>query len=266
MAPSPQPRPLSVEDCPKTAGSMGELFDSVAQHYDFLNHLLSLGTDWWWRERVAASVRRRGPQRLLDLATGSGDLLRLLERRIPGLEEAWGVDVSPSMLAVARGKGLCRLLQADALALPFPDGSFDVVTVAFGLRNFPERGRAFAEMQRILRPGGAAFILEFSRPWAWLAPAYFFYLRSILPEIAHLFGAPREAYRYLASSIAAFPGAEELAEEMERAGFGSVRFQRLTGGVVALHEAEAGGVGAVPEQSDQSRRSSSGTNFVREAE
>ncbi|MDD4934006.1 MAG: class I SAM-dependent methyltransferase, partial [Methylacidiphilaceae bacterium] len=78
---------------------MGELFDSVAQHYDFLNHLLSLGTDWWWREKVAAVVRRRNPKRLLDLATGSGDLLRLLERRIPGLEEAWGIDVSPAMLA-----------------------------------------------------------------------------------------------------------------------------------------------------------------------
>ncbi len=233
---------------------MGELFDSVARHYDFLNHLLSLGTDWWWRARVATAVRRRRPKRLLDVATGSGDILRLLERRVSGLEEAWGVDVSPAMLAVARAKGLQRLLQADALALPFPDGSFDVVTVAFGLRNFSDRSRAFAEMRRILRPGGAAFILEFSRPWAWIAPAYFFYLRSILPEIARLFGAPREAYRYLASSIAAFPGAEDLAEEMERAGFGSVRFQRLTGGVVALHEADAGSAGAVSEQSDQSRR------------
>ncbi|VVM07233.1 demethylmenaquinone methyltransferase / 2-methoxy-6-polyprenyl-1,4-benzoquinol methylase [Methylacidimicrobium cyclopophantes] len=217
---------------------MGELFNSVAPRYDFLNHLLSCGIDRWWRKRVAAAVVRRRPKRLLDLATGSGDLLRLLERRLPSLEEAWGIDVSPSMLAMARMKGLCRLLQADALALPFQEGSFDVVTVAFGLRNFADRARGFAEMQRVLRPGGTAFILEFSRPWSWLAPAYFFYLEDLLPEIARLCGAPREAYQYLASSIAAFPQAKELAQEMERAGFRSVRFQRLTGGVVALHEGE----------------------------
>lgn len=217
---------------------MGELFDSVAPRYDFLNHLLSCGSDGWWRRKVAAAVCRHGPKRLLDLATGSGDLLRLLERRIAGLEEAWGIDVSPSMLAMARTKGLRHLLQADALALPFGDGSFDAVTVAFGLRNFADRGRGFAEMLRVLRPGGVAFILEFSRPWAWLAPAYFYYLERLLPEIARLCGGPREAYQYLASSIAAFPRPRDLAQEMERAGFRSVRFQRLTGGVVALHEGE----------------------------
>ncbi|QSR85861.1 class I SAM-dependent methyltransferase [Methylacidimicrobium sp. B4] len=217
---------------------MGELFDSVAQRYDFLNHLLSGGSDWRWRETVASAVGRCGPRRLLDLATGSGDLLWLLERRITTLEEAWGIDVSPSMLAVARSKGLHRLLQADALALPFPDGSFDVVTVAFGLRNFADRTRGFAEMRRVLRSGGSAFILEFSQPWAWLAPAYFFYLRKVLPEIARLLGAPREAYQYLAASILAFPRPEALAGEMERAGFAQVRFRRLTGGIVALHEGE----------------------------
>lgn len=217
---------------------MGDLFDSVAPRYDFLNRLLSCGTDRRWREKVAAVVRDRAPRRLLDLATGSGDLLRLLEQHIPTLEEAWGVDISASMLAVARAKGLRRLVQADALLLPFPDGSFDAVTVAFGLRNFPDRARGLAEMRRVLRPGGSAFILEFSRPWAWLAPAYFLYLGRLLPEIARLFGAPREAYRYLASSIAAFPGPQALAREMEDSGFRSVRFSRLTGGVVALHRGE----------------------------
>lgn len=246
-SPAPRPGPPSGQDGRRSAASsIGELFDSVAPRYDFLNHLLSGGSDWRWREKVASAVARRSPKRLLDLATGSGDLLRLLERRIPTLEETWGVDLSPSMLAVARAKGLRRLLQADALNLPFPDGSFDVVTVAFGLRNFADRLRGLAEMRRVLRPGGSVFILEFSRPRAWLAPAYFFYLQRILPEIARLFGAPREAYRYLASSIAAFPGAEELAEEMARAGFAGVRFQRWTGGVVALHEGVAGSAGASP--------------------
>ncbi len=235
---SPRPDPLPEESYARSADSMGELFDSVAQRYDFLNHLLSGGSDWRWRETVASAVGRCGPRRLLDLATGSGDLLRLLERRVTTLDEAWGIDVSSSMLAVARAKGLHRLLQADALALPFPDGSFDAVTVAFGLRNFTDRARGFAEMRRVLRPGGSAFILEFSRPRAWLAPAYFFYLRTILPEIARLFGAPGQAYRYLASSILAFPRPEVLAGEMEKAGFGPVRFRRLTGGIVALHEGE----------------------------
>ncbi|MGD9896937.1 MAG: bifunctional demethylmenaquinone methyltransferase/2-methoxy-6-polyprenyl-1,4-benzoquinol methylase UbiE [Candidatus Methylacidiphilaceae bacterium] len=234
------PRPNSVPEgvCPGPAGSIGELFDSVAPRYDFLNHLLSFGADRWWREKLVVTVRGRKPRRLLDLATGSGDLLRLLERHIEGLEEAWGVDVSASMLAMARNKGLRHLIQADALALPFAEGSFDAVTVAFGLRNFADRARAFAEMRRVLRPGGAAFILEFSRPWAWIAPSYFFYLEHLLPEIARFFGAPREAYQYLASSIAAFPRPEELAREMETAGFRLIRFLRLTGGIVALHEGE----------------------------
>jgi demethylmenaquinone methyltransferase/2-methoxy-6-polyprenyl-1,4-benzoquinol methylase len=142
------------------------------------------------------------------------------------------------MLQRARAKGALNLLTADALRLPFRTASYDAVTIAFGLRNFADRLAGLREMRRILRPGGHAYVLEFSHPAAGFAPLYFWYLRNIMPRYARLFTPEKGAYQYLGESIRAFPPQAQLAEMMRLAGFGSVQWQNLSLGIVALHIAE----------------------------
>lgn len=214
-----------------------EMFDRVARRYRLANAILSAGLDAWWRRRASAIVRGWAPRRVLDLATGSGDLARAIERACPAAEVT-GADFSPQMLAVARALGSRRLVQADALALPFAEGEFDAVTVAFGLRNMASWENALREMQRVLRPGGRLLVLDFSLPAGALRSVYRPYLHHVLPRLAGWLTGEPEAYRYLATSIEAFPSGAQLCALIEAAGFTAARAEPLSGGIVSLYLAE----------------------------
>lgn len=211
------------------------MFGRVAPRYDLLNHVLSANIDKLWRARAVRTVRPWLGGRVLDLACGTCDLLMAMERS--GASRAFGSDFCHPMLTAARKKRLrSPLFEADALALPLRDGSFDLITAAFGFRNFANYRRGLEEMLRALRPGGAAAILEFSTPPnPAIARAYGWYSTRVLPAIGGWLSGARDAYSYLPESVRRFPGAEELAAEMRDAGFSEVRFERMTFGVVALH-------------------------------
>ncbi|WP_228343195.1 bifunctional demethylmenaquinone methyltransferase/2-methoxy-6-polyprenyl-1,4-benzoquinol methylase UbiE [Candidatus Methylacidiphilum fumarolicum] len=214
---------------------VGKLFDKVASRYDFLNHFLSLGIDVLWRKRLAKKVADLKPSSLLDLATGSGDLLLAILKNSPTILRYYGVDISQEMLALAKEKGLDNLLIADASSLPFVESSFDVVTIAFGLRNFQDRMLALREIFRVLRPGGTLYVLEFSKPTAILRPFYLFYLQKLIPQLASFVGAPKDAYIYLAQSILDFPQPKELVGIFQNAGFDCCGFVPMTFGIVTIH-------------------------------
>jgi demethylmenaquinone methyltransferase/2-methoxy-6-polyprenyl-1,4-benzoquinol methylase len=218
------------------------MFGRVAGRYDLLNHLLSANLDRSWRRRTVQRVRHileKPEARVLDICCGTGDLLLALEAARGAA--VLGSDFCHPMLVAARrkiGSGGRRsvLFEADALRLPIRDGALDLITVAFGLRNFANYRDGLAEMRRVLRPGGQAAILEFSQPAnPWLARLYGFYSRRMLPAIGGLISGSREAYQYLPDSVRKFPDAASLADEMRRAGFVRVEFERMTGGIVTLH-------------------------------
>ena len=233
--PAPDPHGDLAHQSPE---AIAEMFGRVAPRYDFLNHALCGGSDVYWRWRLARIVAAQRPARVLDLATGSGDVLLALARHHAASETMVGADFCLPMLKEARAKSAPHLVAADALRLPFPDASFDAITIAFGLRNFADRAAGLREMRRVLRPGGRAHVLEFSHPVAPLAPIYFAYLRWVMPRYAQFFTKERGAYEYLADSIRAFPRQPELAEMMRGAGFSTARWTNLTFGIVALHVAE----------------------------
>jgi demethylmenaquinone methyltransferase/2-methoxy-6-polyprenyl-1,4-benzoquinol methylase len=223
------------------------MFGRIAPRYDLANRVLSGGIDIYWRFMLVKAVRRANPGVVLDLATGSGDVAFALGRGLPAAE-ILGMDFCAPMLLEAEAKraahpeGSSRIAfrQGDALALPLADQSFDAVTIAFGLRNMADRALCLKEMRRVLRPQGMLFVLEFSRPWAWVRPFYSFHLRHIMPAAAGMLTGDKGAYNYLGDSIGGFPGRAELAEEMRTAGFADVRASAMTMGVVALHTARRG--------------------------
>jgi demethylmenaquinone methyltransferase/2-methoxy-6-polyprenyl-1,4-benzoquinol methylase len=225
------------------------MFGRVAPRYDLANHLLSFNIDRYWRrhtvQRVSPILQRPGA-RILDLCCGTGDLLLALNSssrssRAGPQAAVFGSDFCHPMLIAAHAKSARQnastpLFEADALRLPVPDRSFDLVTVAFGFRNLANYEAGLAEMMRILRPGGAAAILEFSQPPnAAFRGLYNLYSRRILPWIGGALSGSRDAYTYLPDSVRKFPSARELAEGMRYAGFTRVSFEYLTGGIVALH-------------------------------
>lgn len=228
--------------CSASSG-VAEMFDHIVPTYDLLNHLLSLGQDHFWRRRAAEMLDRKAELRVADLATGTGDLLIALLRRRPGMARAAGVDISERMLARCREKlrkhGLddrIDLWRADASTTPFPDGTFDVVTMAFGIRNTSDAGTTLKEIRRILRPGGIALILEFSLPtnrilkWCHLK-----YLRFAVPFLGALVSGDHRAYRYLDESIERFCRSEDLTGLMGRTGFREVSVVPLTFGVASIY-------------------------------
>ena len=210
------------------------MFGRVAGRYDLVNALLSGGLDFFWRRRAAGIVRGWRPGRLLDLATGSGVLAASLARAWPSMTVV-GADFSLPMLRRAQASGrVARLAVADAMRLPFGDGTFDAVTVGFGLRNMPSYGGALEEMRRVLRPGGHLLVLDFSVPGGWWRGLYRFYLHRCLPRVAGFVCGEREAYRYLAESIERFPRGEGMRTLLAASGFAEPTAQELTGGIFFL--------------------------------
>jgi demethylmenaquinone methyltransferase/2-methoxy-6-polyprenyl-1,4-benzoquinol methylase len=215
------------------------MFGRVAHRYDLANHLLSFNMDRYWRAHTArrlGGVLAQPAARVLDICCGTGDLMLAFERRHPAGFPVMGSDFCHPMLVAARGKVSGQLFEADALDLPLPDASLDLISAAFGFRNLANYEGGLREMRRVLRTGGVAAILEFSQPPNPLFGAvYSFYSRRILPVVGGALSGSRDAYTYLPESVRKFPAPTELAEMMRAAGFAAVEFERLTGGIVALH-------------------------------
>lgn len=237
--PTQQPAPGEA-----TAERVRGIFSSIAGRYDTFNMLASLGIDRAWRRALVKACALTGDSRVLDLAAGTGDVsLAIANQAQPA--EIVVTDFTPEMLAIAEqkaasytGRSSLSFRHADAQELPFEDGSFDVVTVAFGVRNFPDRGRNFAEVFRVLKPGGRYVILEFSRPpFAPWRGVYHVYLGHAIPAIGGVLTGDRESFVYLNDSIRRFPTQPELAAELREAGFSAISWKDLTGGIVALHTA-----------------------------
>ena len=222
-----------------------EMFDNIAPKYDLLNHTLSVNIDRIWRRRVVNEVRRAKPRRILDVATGTGDLAIALARRIRDVQ-VMGVDLSEAMLAVARRKVEVRgldnrivLERGDAEHLDVADASVDAATVAFGVRNFGDLAAGLRELARTIKPGGKVVILEFSRPRNRVFRAlYEFYSYKILPRIGGLVSRDKRAYEYLPASVGEFPAPAVFLEMMEKAGFRNCRARSQSFGIAQIYIGE----------------------------
>jgi demethylmenaquinone methyltransferase / 2-methoxy-6-polyprenyl-1,4-benzoquinol methylase len=222
------------------ARRVGAVFDRVAERYDLMNDLMSLGLHRLWKAFAISIARPRSGERILDVATGSADLASALARRVMPGGEVWLTDINRRMLERGRDRVLdegllAPAVQCDAERLPFATRHFDCVTVAFGLRNMTHKDRALAEMTRVLKPGGRLVILEFSKVWKPLERAYDFYSFRVLPWLGKQVAGDAAAYRYLAESIRMHPDQPTLAGMLERAGLSRVEVFNLAAGVVAVH-------------------------------
>ena len=212
-------------------------FAEIADRYVVTNHVLSLGIDILWRRKVARIVEKSQPDRVLDVATGSGDLALEIAKRCPAAEVT-GSDFCEPMLEQARRRGLAKTVVADALDLPFADGEFDALSVAFGLRNMADWGAALREMSRVLRPGGLLVVLDFSLPKARpLRAAYRTYLHKVLPKVAGAITGKRDAYEYLGGTIESFPSGDAMLALIEECGFRDAAAKPLSGGIASIYSA-----------------------------
>jgi demethylmenaquinone methyltransferase/2-methoxy-6-polyprenyl-1,4-benzoquinol methylase len=212
------------------------IFSAIADRYDLANHLLSGGLDFLWRARAVRMVEAWQPRSVLDLATGSGDLALAMQKAMPQARIV-GADFCLPMLQEAARKGLHPLVVADGTRLPFADGSFDAVTVAFGLRNMESWPVALREMARALAPGGHLLVLDFSMPRPPLAAIYRFYLHNILPLVAALVTGNRAGYEYLGESIEAFPSGAAMCSLIRENGFATAEAKPLAAGIVSIYTA-----------------------------
>jgi demethylmenaquinone methyltransferase/2-methoxy-6-polyprenyl-1,4-benzoquinol methylase len=238
---SPGTTPHGISDEKQAAAWVRSMFGGIARHYDFLNHLLSLNFDRYWRFRTVRRLKREvaGNARILDLCCGTGDLLIGLERgfRTP----AFGADFCHPMLQAANSKLVQKklrsaLVEADGLQLPLRDNSLDAITIGFGFRNFANYRRGLDEILRVLRPGGVVAILEFSQPKMQpFAALYDWFSVRVLPRVGGAVSGSSQAYSYLPESIRKFPDAQRLADEMKKSGYSRVEYEGMTGGIVALH-------------------------------
>jgi len=231
-------------EAPKSREGSGAMFDGIAHRYDLVNRVISLGIDQSWRKKTVRSLELRPGARVLDLATGTGDLAIMVSRMHPEVTLV-GVDPSEKMLAVGQKKlveaeltGRIELQVGDAQALKFPDNSFDGLCIAFGIRNVPDRLQGLREMARVTRPGGRVAILELSEPRGGvLGPLARFHVHSVVPAVGALLSGAKE-YRYLQKSIAAFPPAEQFEALLVEAGMRIVSSTSLTFGVCHLYVGE----------------------------
>ncbi|MBL8371373.1 MAG: bifunctional demethylmenaquinone methyltransferase/2-methoxy-6-polyprenyl-1,4-benzoquinol methylase UbiE [Burkholderiaceae bacterium] len=229
----------TVDEADKARRVRG-VFDSVASRYDVMNDLMSLGLHRLWKAYAVSVAHVQPGQAVLDIAGGTGDLSEAFARKVGPSGQVVHTDINEAMLRTGRDRLLdagvvLSSLVCDAEKLPFPDAHFDVVTVAFGLRNMTHKDRALREMCRVIKPGGKLLVLEFSKVAEPLAKPYDWYSFQVLPRLGKLVAGDDASYRYLAESIRMHPGQEELKALMKEAGFGHVDFHNLTGGVVALH-------------------------------
>jgi demethylmenaquinone methyltransferase / 2-methoxy-6-polyprenyl-1,4-benzoquinol methylase len=221
------------------------VFSSVAAKYDLMNDLMSLGIHRVWKRYFVGTSGVKSGDRILDLAGGTGDIAALLHERVGSTGEVIIGDINAEMLNVGRDrmadKGLVQGLQyvqLNAESLPFPDASFDIVTIAFGLRNVTDKAKALRDMHRVLKVGGRALVLEFSQVKPeWFRPIYDFHSFKILPKLGKLFANDADSYQYLAESIRKHPNQETLQSMMSEAGFSRCTHRNLSGGIVAIHSA-----------------------------
>src|SRR5436309_12008463 len=214
-----------------------QMFGSIAARYDLANHLLSCGIDFYWRRRAAEIVASWRPSKIVDLASGTGDLALALQKKLPDAEVV-GVDFLPEMLELAKQKGVRQTVLADAMNLPFGDSSFDCITIAFGLRNLENCAAALGEMSRVIKSNGHLLVLEFSLPTTPILRAlYRFYLHRCLPLLGSSLTGEKNAYDYLGDSIEEFPSGDAMCQMMVENSFTSPTFEPLTGGIVTIYTA-----------------------------
>ena len=230
---------LSPEQAKKKE-EVRDMFNSIAHRYDFLNHFLSFGIDYYWRRRVMKILKRLKPERILDLATGTGDLAILAADAKP--KEIVGVDISSAMLHVGKEKirkrglqDLIRMEQGAAEELPTQDNYFDLAMVAFGVRNFADLKRGLKEINRSLKPGGTLIVLEFSHPTGLMKPLYSFYSKNILPTVGRIVSKDPGAYTYLPESVAKFPSGKDFDAIMKECGFVDTKMEPLTSGISTIY-------------------------------
>lgn len=219
-----------------------EMFDNISERYDLLNHVLSLNIDKGWRKKVVRMVEAKKPKLILDVATGTADLAIALQKAHP--DKITGIDISNGMLEVGRKKiakkGLSQIItleQADSENLPFPDNTFDAITVAFGVRNFENLEKGLSEMYRVLKPGGHALVLEFSQPQKFPSKQlYNFYFKNVLPTVGKTISKDSRAYTYLPESVQAFPHGQAFMDIMEKCGYKAGARIPLTFGIASIYE------------------------------
>lgn len=221
---------------------VSEMFDNISPKYDFLNHLLSGGIDFYWRRKAIAILKKEQPKLILDIATGTGDLAIEAYKQLKP-EKIIGVDISEGMLSFGREKmkklGLDKVIEmkmGDSEKLLFDDNTFDAVVVSFGVRNFENLAKGLQDMNRVLKPGGTCVVVEFANPRKFpMKQFYSFYTNQILPVIGRLFSKDSSAYSYLPESVRAFPDGEDFLKIYEEAGFKSTYYKTLTFGICAIY-------------------------------
>lgn len=222
-----------------------KIFDEIAHTYDFLNHFLSFGIDLYWRKKFLKNLPEKDSITVLDLATGTGDVPIVLttDSRV---KKVTGIDRSKEMVARGNFKIIKKKLSqkvnleiGDGVDIPFPDNSFDLVTISFGIRNFPDPQKSLKNIYRVLKPGGRVLIMEFALPKNWLVrKTYFFYFRNILPFLGNLLSGHKDAYSYLNKTVEDFPYGESFKDWMDKSGFSNTWFKNFTFGIVNLYKGD----------------------------